>query len=340
MRGRCCHGLGFGVTRPELVALLEQHPDVGPFVQTLEDCSTIFDLSEGCWLQKSNRCSIEEKFGRSAKPLICRLFPFTRRYRIGKVEVVEPHVLHCALTDDAAHGVHYADIEEDLRLLGEAAPLLPVTLPGGLPDDWLALERRVLDASRDLLTRRDLILTQAIDGERARLDDLWQAWHEAFAIDPPLDEEAAAAARGLMLLTPLLRCATLFGGAISSPYPKLRRRLPSLILATGFFACLAARTLKRTPRLKSIVELHRSTGLEREVLARWHSHVLLSSPLKLADVPAVLRAALEQLSDALANASPNPLGKAFMESAGNLDPAWRFLMLRVLSKHWSLLHFY
>lgn len=337
--GHCCQGWGFGVTRPELAALLDQHPDVGPFVQTLEGCSAIFDLSEGCWFLKSARCSLEEKAGYHAKPLICQLFPFTRRYRIGNVDVVEPHVLHCNLTDDAVHGVHCADLEEALRLLGDDAPLLPVTLPAGLPDDWLALERHVLDASRDLLIRHDLVATQAIDGERTQLDNLWQSWQESFALDPPLDQQAAAVARGLMLLTPLLRCATLFSGAIASPYPKLRLRLPALILATGFFTCLAARALGRKPQLRSIVELHRSTGLERELLARWHNHALLMSPLKAVDAPTAVRTALEQLSDALANESPKPLGKAFLESAGNLDPALRFVMLRALSNHWSLLHF-
>ena len=262
----------------QLVPLLVRRPAVAPFVQPAGRHASIIDLAEGCWfLTSDGRCGIEIGDGYAAKPSICRLFPFTRVYRIGQVTVVEPHLLLCPLEEGHGQGVTHASIATELAVLGDEMPNIYCHVPAALPDDWLEREREVVAQSAAFLLEgpkgqtgtSSCIEFAAQLGDAATATALWQSWHQSFGLGPDFGEHDRAVARGLALLTPTLRAAALFSGSPPGPYPRLITRLPGLILATGFIAALASRALGRPPTLRSIGELHKQTELVRELLSRW-----------------------------------------------------------------------
>jgi Fe-S-cluster containining protein len=338
---RCCHGLGFGVGRSELVQLLRKRPVLAPFVQPAGAHAVALDLTEeGCWfLAPDGRCGIEVEEGRAAKPSVCKLFPFNRVYRIGAVTAVEPHLLMCPIEDARGRGVKWAEIAGDLAAAGAEAPLMSAAAPSGLPDDWAERERAVQGEVARLLDARDPIeLAAAQGGARDRLEALRAAWRRSLAVD---GAEAARwegeIARPLALLTPSFRFATLFS-VNAGPYPKVAGRLPALLLAASLTAGLAARALGRAPALRSIGELYRATAYVREVLVRWQLPASIAGGARGSDLPSPAGEALERLLGRLQEGAPS-VGGAFDEAAGELEPPLRHLVLRALADRFGALRF-
>jgi hypothetical protein len=347
--GQCCKGLGFAVGSSELVPLLVRRPVVAPFVQPAGRHASIIDLAEGCWFFTSDgRCSIEIGDGYAAKPSICRLFPFTRVYRIGQVTVVEPHLLLCPLEEGHGQGVTHASIAAELTALGEEMPNIYCHVPAALPDDWLEREREVVAQSAAFLQKEPKGTSSYLEfaaqlGDAATATALWQAWHHSFGLGPDFGEHDRGVARGMALLTPTLRAAALFTGSPPGPYPRLVTRLPGLILATGFIAALASRALGRPPTPRSIGELHKQTELVRELLSRWLRPAwLVEEPLsriRPSPLPRELDPHYQRLCQGLQSDDPRPLGETFDQATADLEPALRFPLLRALSNEFGALRF-
>lgn len=344
--GQCCKGFGFGVGASELIPLLVRRPAVAPFVQPAGRHANIIDLAEGCWFFTSEgRCGIELSDGYAAKPSICRLFPFTRVYRIGQVTVVEPHLLLCPLEEGHGQGVTHASITAELAALGDEMPNIYSHTPAALPDDWLQREREVVAASAALLQKgtSSCLEFAALLGDAATAAALWQAWHHSFDLGPDFHEHDRAVARSMALLTPTLRAAALFTGAPPGPYPRLITRLPGLILATSLIAALASRALGRPPIPRSIGELHKQTELVRELLSRWLRPTWLADdPLsrpRSSPLPRELDPHYQLLCQSLQSDAPRPLGETFDQATADLEPALRFPLLRALSNEFGALRF-
>lgn len=347
--GHCCKGLGFAVGASALVPLLVRRPAIAPFVQPAGRHASIIDLAEGCWfLTSDGRCGIEMGDGYAAKPSICRLFPFTRVYRIGPVTVVEPHLLMCPLEEGHGQGVTHASVAAELAALGEEMPNIYCHVPAALPDDWLEREREVVARSAALLQEGQKGTASCIEfaaqlGDPATVTALWHAWHQSFGLGPDFGEHDRAVARGMALLTPTLRAAVLFSGSPPGPYPRLITRLPGLILTTGFIAALASRALGRPPTLRSIGELHKQTELVRELLSRWLRPAWLAddplSRIRSSPLPHELDPHYQRLCQRLQSEDPRPLGETFDQATADLEPALRFPLLRALSNEFGALRF-
>ncbi len=336
---RCCRGLGFGVGRAELVPLVRRRPQLAPFVQPAGAHAAIIDFTDGCWfLRGDGRCRVEAEDGRAAKPSVCRLFPFTRIYRIGAVTVIEPHLLVCPLEDARGGGITWREVADELAACGPEMPTLSAQPPAGLPDDWAERERAFLARTESLLDAPDPLALLATEATAERLAGLRAAWRRALALDEAeAARREAEVARPLALLAPMLRFATLFaigGGA----YPKLAARLPALLLAHALFAGLAARALGGAPSLRSLGELWRATVFEREVLARWDAPCAIVRPAKASDLPPPADAAWARLLARLDAGAPR-LGAAFDDAVADLEPSLRPLLLRALAARFAALRF-
>jgi hypothetical protein len=340
--GNCCKGLGFGLGTSQLVPLLVRRPAVAPFVQPAGRHASIIDLAEGCWFFASDgRCRIEVEDGRAAKPSICRLFPFTRVYRIGQVTVVEPHLLLCPLEEGHGQGVTHASIAAELAALGEEMPNIYSNTPAGLPEDWLEREREVVALSATHLQEEppSCLEFAARLGDAPTVTALWQAWHHSFGLGADFGPHDRAVARGMALLTPTLRAATLFTGVPPGPYPRLLARLPGLVLASGLLAALASRALGRPPTLRSIGELHKQSELVRDLLSRWLRPAWLAEPARPSPLPKELDPSYQRLCELLQSGAARPLGETFDQATSDLEPALRFPLLRTLANEISLLRF-
>jgi hypothetical protein len=338
---KCCHGLGFGVGRNELVPLLKKRPHLAPFLQPAGTHAVALDLTdEGCWfLQDDGRCGIEVDEGRAQKPSVCKLFPFTRIYKIGAVTAVEPHLLMCPLEDARGQGVRWSEIASDIANAGDDLPLMTAQPPAGLPTEWADRERAVMALCAEKIDAHDPMTL--VEAQTPSLIEnaiaLRTAWRKSLALDETegarLDAEVA---RPLALLTPTLRFATLFtvGGG---PYPKLERRLPLLLLAHSLTAGLAARALGRSPSLRSVGELWRGTAYVRELLSRWDRPATVQSPGKGNPLPPPANDTFDRWLTLLDGTLP--LGTAFDRASADLDPPLRPLVLRALADRFGSLRF-
>lgn len=338
---RCCHGLGFGLGRSELIPLLARRPALAPFVQMAGATATVFDLTdEGCFfLGGDGRCRIEIDDGRAAKPSVCRLFPFNRLHRIGAVTVVEPHLLLCPIEDRVGSGQSHRALGEELALAGDELSYLATTPPPGLPDGWVEREREVGELAASHLDAPDPIVLAAAQSPSGaeRLASLRAWWHRSLGLDAGALECEARVARGLALLTPMLRFTSLFSVA-AGPYPKVAARLPALLLGTALYGGLAARGLGRAPGLRSLGELFRATVFPRELLARWDRPVALPSSARESGLPPPVGAAYLRLT-ALLDGEPRTLGAAFDEATSDLSPHLRPLVLRALADRYGAMRF-
>jgi hypothetical protein len=329
---KCCKGHGFGMRGDELVPLLARRPAVAPFIHFAGGHVNALDLTDdGCWmLRPDGRCAIEIDDGRAAKPTVCKLFPFTRAYRVGEAVIVEPHLLLCPLEDARGAGVRHADVLSDIMAMGAELPLLARSLPGGLPDAWLDRERAALSLTATHLDDASpLPLQIALAGKP--LDNLWNAWRASFALDD-LDDHARAIVRPLALLTPALRMNLLFGNT-GLPYPRLIGRLPGQLLVTALVGSLAVRALGRPlASLRSLGELFSTSLPLRELLPRWLDAVTIDidSLPPPTILPPEVASAFVKLIDSLRDA-PRPLGEAFDDAARPLPPHLRFPLARAFA---------
>lgn len=98
---QCCRGHGFGVSPGELQSQLTVRPAVALFVnrkQAERGQYMVQNLKPACfYLDSHNQCSLHAKYGFSAKPETCRLFPFNDLRRAGPYLLVLPHSGLCPL---------------------------------------------------------------------------------------------------------------------------------------------------------------------------------------------------------------------------------------------------
>lgn len=124
----CCKGFGFGGSLERHVrSLFVLYPALeSTVVSRTADVVELSTPSSGChFLEPDNRCGIETRHGKTAKPGICSLFPFNLLRRIGSTIVVGPNFL-CPLRvsvparPGSVEGTHASlvDAVEDSGLLG------------------------------------------------------------------------------------------------------------------------------------------------------------------------------------------------------------------------------
>ena len=332
---RCCKGLGFAFAGTELMTLLGRAPAQAPFWQLSREAVRAFDLADGCWaLADDGRCGIELAHGRAAKPSTCRLFPVNRLWRAGATTIVELQLAQCPLVNTrelpsraGASVIRWDEAAREIADAGSGAVATEARLPAGLPDDWLAREAAVRDATRPLVdgavSALEVLVGTGADG--ARLAALGQAWRRFFAI---ADQEATAhearLARPFALALPSLRLQLLTAVA-APPWPRLARARDAQLAAGAFIAALSARA-GRPPTLRAVAELWRALPLLRELLARWHEPVALADAAAPSGAPAELAAAWSALLDA---AATRPIGEALASTT--LSPPLRPLLLRLAS---------
>lgn len=124
----CCKGFGFGGSLERHVrSLFVLYPALeSTVVSRSGDVVEMSTPASGChFLEPDNRCGIETRHGKPAKPGICSLFPFNLLRRIGSTIVVGPNFL-CPLRVSVparpgeVEGTHapLVDAVEDSGLLG------------------------------------------------------------------------------------------------------------------------------------------------------------------------------------------------------------------------------
>ena len=325
---RCCHGLGFATPGTTLPALLRLAPGLGALVQLRQRGAFAITSGDGCWaLADDGRCGLEVDHGRTAKPLVCKLFPLRAR-RVTGTLVVDLQLTACPLQPAATltggpgtATVTHAAAAADLAGL-EADPLFEeVAGPRGAPDDlWEreALARAQVEAA--LVGDGDVLSAM---GAKAS-SDLVSRWRRDLAIGTI----APAWHQALALAWPGLRVDALLAPN-SVPYPRLARGLPSLGAAGLVLIELAAGlpwTVGRGPRptLRAVAELWRMQPLHRTLLLDWDSEVTLSEP-----APELIPPSVQPAWQALVTlARRGPFGEAFAAAAHTLSGAERALLLR------------
>lgn len=276
----CCRGKGAALdARTELVPLLVREPRMAPFIRAVAPGIVQWaESTDGCWfLQPDGFCEVEGKHGRSAKPTTCRLFPFNRVFFVGDTRVVDFNSVICPLQDARGAGVAWHELDTELDGIAPG-PLTSsrVPPPAGAEKTWEALERAVLTASSEMVDApaetfvdRQLALAGA-PPTSARFVEQWARFLELEPTPQPSVD------RHLALLTPSLRFNTLFRPN-GPPWAVATRRVPLLLLATTLLARIGA----RRSSMRSITELHQSTGPLRELLVRWFQPAVIAAAPKL-----------------------------------------------------------
>jgi Fe-S-cluster containining protein len=318
----CCRGRGWALGANELIPLLRKAPEVAPhlFVRGGETFGAI-DFTDGCWfLQKDGNCRVEVEHGRALKPSTCRLFPFNRVYRVGDVRVVDVNTVLCPLQHAPGRGVTWAELDRELE--GAAgSPLIdvPASKPLQLPDDWLAIERRVFDACR--AHAADLPALTRASGD-ADTDEIVASWSRTYGVDGAEYARLEAQVAPLVaLLVPSLRWNTLFKKDAGN-YDHVAPRLPRRIRALGFLGAMALRARGAMPSLRDLTELCQMQLGALEVLSSWREPVQVVRPNFDADIPESMRAPLGVLM-AGAFRGGKTLGDLVEAAAATLDPVAR-----------------
>jgi hypothetical protein len=319
---RCCHGWGFAVRHEELIPFLGKAPNISPFLQIKKSATDAFNLEDGCWLLEADgRCGIEIREGRGAKPSVCRLFPLQPKRIAGEL-IADLKLLHCPLEDARNLGSGGAVIGHD-----SAAEVAEIgqpfardeSVPPGAPDDLLAREARIRDATAPLLDLGDsaslIARSHSVDeAELTRLRDRWRKW---LGVAAGLDHS-----RTFALAIPALRMSALTTPG-AAPWPRFSRALPRQLLAASFYMELAARA-GRPATLRAIGEVWRSTGSPRQLLARWNEPLRPPADAPLPSLPEELRRAFDQVAS-----SSGTVGEALEKSS--LAVELRPLLLRLVA---------
>jgi hypothetical protein len=222
---RCCCGLGLAddpdhlADSPELLRLAPFVADDTPGLPL----QTMHTYADGCrHLALDNLCRLHRDGGPAAKPLICRLFPFSKLADVGGLYTILPHHL-CPWTANPGttpsslsdHDAVLADL--DGALLDRVSPLVMTPVTAIEPTSRLSLE----EALRDILSL-DLEARDAIAATAERQADL------AGPVRPEPDDDD--------LWLDMLRCA-----GEPPPLPASLQRL--------FVAALPAMRIHLTPRV-------------------------------------------------------------------------------------------
>ncbi|MEE8408012.1 MAG: YkgJ family cysteine cluster protein [Myxococcota bacterium] len=256
--GRCCRGLGIA-DDPDHLRASPELQKLAPFVAdvtTKLPLVTIYTYGDGCrYLANDNLCSLHRDAGPDAKPLICRLFPFSKLVDLDGLWVVLPHHL-CPWTaagDEPSELSDHAAVLATLDdgLLGRLTPLVMV------PRTPLAVERRrrLEESIREGSTLDVAPLDAIAEMDRRQADG------HGPTVQPPEDAE---------LWLDMLRCA---GEPQALPVP----------MARLFVAALPAMRIHLAPRmpLEAIPTALRSFELCIRSLAELHLGVLSGEDLLL-----------------------------------------------------------
>jgi hypothetical protein len=311
-RQQCCRGKGFALTGPELLPLLRKAPELGPHLYLRNGGSIgAVDVTDGCWfLAGDGNCTLETRFGRALKPSTCRLFPFNRIFKIDDLRVVDMNSVLCPLQPADGNGVRWADLSREIDELS-GSPLVDVepTRPLDLPDNWLDLERRLMEED-------------PLQAEPALAKD----WAEIYGTG---DDQAVRPI--LKLLAPSLRFNTLFRKEGGGPYSHLIAMLPKRIRALGLLAGLGGQ-----PSLRSLTELWTQQASTLDVLTNWEEPIQMTSPKFDASIPDELQPALGALLGG-AYRGGKTLGDLVKMSAAVLEAPMRPLAVALAASQMSTL---
>jgi hypothetical protein len=318
---RCCHGLGFGLRAEELIPFLGKAPKMAPFLQIKRHHTDAFDLADGCWLLEGDgRCGLEIREGRDAKPAVCRLFPLQPRRVAGEL-IVDLQILRCPIEDakrSPGFVIDHAAAAAEVAQLGEPFARNE-TVPPGAPDDLLARETQIRDATRELLDRGDsaAVIARTHRADEAELTGLRDRWRRWLGVADGFD-----AARTFALAIPTLRMAAITTPG-AAPWPRFARAIPNQLLAASFYMELSA-LAGRPVTLRAIGEVWRSTASVRQLLARWTDKPKAIADDPLPELPEPLRQAFDQVA-----ASSHPIGEAL--EATSVAVELRPLLLRLVA---------
>ena len=167
--GSCCVGVNVGPVTEDVVLGLEERSselkqaddkDRGFFYKMVpegedEEIRVCQTRNGACtFLQGDGLCRVHRKLGSSAKPYVCRLFPFRFVLTPGGIQVGLQ--MECREIMTAARGQKVADQEESLRELVRLVPALPavrpfVSLDGETAvtfEEYESIEKTIVEAVR------------------------------------------------------------------------------------------------------------------------------------------------------------------------------------------------
>lgn len=354
----CCRGKGIAIDASrELVPLVARAPALAPLVTPLSGGYVrLPDATDGCWfLRDDGMCRYEEKHGREAKFLTCRLFPFNRIFRVGNLRIVDFNSVVCPLQDayGTGNGVTYRELTAEIQSGGDS-PLVNTLaeLPEGARElRWHALEQGLLEASAVHLEAPDYIAyaefqsarTQRHLGEVRPSDDaglfalveMWQRLYGIQAKDETWQKLSAQTARAMTLLTPSLRFNALFKRG-AGPYRQQVAMLPQKLLASWFLSTLAAFAVSPAPAalsLRSITEFHQAQAPLRDLLARFGEPAALDRPLAAPDMPDAVAAAVRAMSLSLSETLLSPRVKKGAPASRLRGPILGSAILQAATDH-------
>lgn len=265
----CCRGHGYTVAGHEMDTLLEASPLLGFFSDDGDtpDGFTVSNCPPACFfLGADGHCRIHARYGYTAKPETCRLFPFNNFRRLSEYLVVMPHAGLCPLrvASDSDRSVlsGHMQLTEELTRYGIASVDVPEVMVRGIsPAEAIYLERRIVGLSEKCVTSgnyEQFVLDQLVAHRDAGLSDrqhvpqptpeeltsFVHSLHEILGV--PLRGECVnefRMVRTLAACTPTLRSMNIFyrrsrsGKVVPRVAP---HRLPYLLLALRSLLALAA----------------------------------------------------------------------------------------------------
>lgn len=319
--GACCRGLGIGLARGQVDALLSQMPALATFVRARGGALTVANPRGRCFfLDDGGLCTVETDLGRDAKPAACRLFPFNRTFLAGDWRIVDYNAVICPLRPDPDGGsgpIRHLDVLADI----EAVPDPTITGVRIEAADELIREERAQTPLWHAADRWDAHLGADPEPTRAAIEAV---------LGRPATEPAST--RVLAQLVPSLRFNELFG---PRPYPARPDRGR---VFWGMWVAFVDSVAQAEELAGRPMTIQQATGLFAELapltylLARWNeAPALPAGPVHIegptADQPRLLAAARALHDNGVRR---RPLGDVVDALIAGAPPHERVRRLRLL----------